>query len=65
MLGDFAQLRGRPEAKFSRRPHLDSTEFLQPFQIHQRGWRYDALLHQIDDIDAARECNVAVLGKQL
>src|ERR1035437_10301310 len=65
MLGDFAQLRGRTEAKFSRRPHLDSTEFLQAFEIHQRGWRYDALLRQIDDIDAARKCDVAVLGKQL
>src|SRR5208282_6483924 len=65
MLRDFAQLRGRTEAKFPRRAHLDSTEFLQAFQIHQRGWRYYSLLGQIDDIDAARECDVAVLGKQL
>ena len=47
----------------SRRPavgsHLDSVEFLQSFQIDQRGWRYDILLHQIDHIDPACNRDVA------
>ena len=63
MLSDFAQLHRRAEAKVAGRTHLDTAELLQPFQIHQRDWRYDVLLRQIDDIDAARKRNVAIFGQ--
>ena len=63
MLGDFAQLHRRAEAKLAGRTHLDTTELLQPFQIHQRGGRYDVLLRQIDHVDTARECDVAIFGQ--
>ena len=36
MLSDFAQLHRRAEAKLAGRTHLDTTELLQPLQIHQR-----------------------------
>ena len=60
---DFAQLHRRTEAKISGWTHFDSAEFLQALEIHQRGWRYDILFRQIDDIDAARKCDIAIFGQ--
>jgi len=62
MLTDFAQLHRRAKSKIPRRTQLDPAKLLQTFQIHQRGWRYDILLRQIDDIDTARKRNVAIFG---
>src|SRR5271156_7111406 len=64
MLGHFTQLHRRTEAKVARRPQLNSTELFQPFQIHQRGWRHDILLRQIDDVAAAGKRDVPIFSQQ-